>query len=47
VILGNSQWPMAQLCLDRIVDAENAATPGSYVEVDIPFNLKTAVGFRT
>jgi len=37
VILGNSQWPMAQLCLDRIVDAENAATPGSYVEVDIPF----------
>ena len=26
-----------QLCLDRIVVSVNAATPGSYIEVDIPF----------
>jgi hypothetical protein len=37
VILGNSQWPMVRLCLDRIVVAVNAARPGSYVEVEIPF----------
>ena len=37
VVLGNSQWPMVQLYLDRIAVAVNAATPGSYIEVDIPF----------
>jgi hypothetical protein len=36
VILGNSQWPVVQLYLDRIAAAVNASTPGSYAEVEIP-----------
>jgi hypothetical protein len=36
VVLGNSQWPVVRLHLDRIAAAVNAATPGSYAEVDIP-----------
>ncbi len=39
VVLGNSQWPTVQLCVDRISVAVNAATPGSYVQVDIPFQV--------
>ena len=37
VVLGNQQWPLVKLRLDRVVAAVNAATPGSYAEVDIPF----------
>jgi hypothetical protein len=37
VVLGNSQWPLVRLHLDRIAAAVNAATPGSYIEIDIPF----------
>jgi hypothetical protein len=37
VVLGNSQWPLVRLYLDRIAAAVNAATPGSYVVVEIPF----------
>ena len=37
VVLGNSQWPIVKLHLDKIAAAVNAATPGSYTEVDIPF----------
>jgi hypothetical protein len=37
VILGNQQWPLVRLRLDRIAAAVNACTPGSYVEVEIPF----------
>jgi hypothetical protein len=37
VILGNSQWPLVRLHLDRIAAAVNAAVPGSYTVVDIPF----------
>jgi hypothetical protein len=37
VVLGNQQWPLVKLHLDRVVAAVNAATPGSYTEVDIPF----------
>ena len=36
VVLGNSQWPVVRLYLDRIAAAVNAATPGSYAIVDIP-----------
>lgn len=36
VVLGNQQWPYVKLHLDRIVDAVNAAIPGSYAEVEIP-----------
>jgi len=37
VILGNQQWPLVKSHLDKIAAAVNAATPGSFVEVDIPF----------
>jgi hypothetical protein len=36
IVLGNSQWPVVRLYLDRIAAAVDAATPGSYTEVDIP-----------
>jgi len=36
VVLGNQQWPDVKLHLERILAAVNAATPGSYLEVDIP-----------
>jgi hypothetical protein len=36
-VLGNSQWPMVKLIDGTIVAAVNAAEPGSYVEVDVPF----------
>lgn len=36
VVLGNQQWPDVRPHLDRIVIAVNAATPGSYTEMDIP-----------
>jgi hypothetical protein len=38
VVLSDSQWPNVRLCLDRIAAAVNACTPGSYVEVEIPFS---------
>ena len=37
VVLGHPQWPQVRLYLDRIAAAINAATPGGYTEVDIPF----------
>lgn len=37
VILGNQQWPHVRLHLDKIAAAVNAATPGSFTEVEIPF----------
>jgi hypothetical protein len=37
IVLGNPQWPAVRLHLDGIAAAVNAATPGSYTEVDIPF----------
>ena len=37
VVLEHSQWPMVKLVADKIVAAVNAARPGSYVEVDVPF----------
>jgi hypothetical protein len=37
VVLGNSAWRIVRKYFDRIVEAVNAATPGSYSEVDIPF----------
>jgi hypothetical protein len=37
VILGNPQRPAVHRYIDRVVAAVNAATPGSYAEVDIPF----------
>jgi hypothetical protein len=37
VVLGNSTWRVVRLYLDRVAAAVNAAPPGSYAEVDIPF----------
>jgi vancomycin permeability regulator SanA len=38
VVLGNQQWPIVRLYLDRIAAAVNACTPGSYSEVEIPLS---------
>lgn len=37
IVLGNSPGRLVRLYLDRIAAAVNAATPGSYTEVEIPF----------
>ena len=37
VVIGNSPWPMVRQHLDKISEAVNASTPGSYIEVFIPF----------
>jgi hypothetical protein len=36
VVLGNARWPVLRLHMERVVAAVNAATPGSYTEVEIP-----------
>jgi hypothetical protein len=36
VVLSTPQWPRVRLHLEKIAEAVNAATPGSYVEVHIP-----------
>jgi hypothetical protein len=35
-VLGNSQWRIVQRHVRKIANAVNAATPGSYTEIDIP-----------
>ena len=37
VVLGNSAWRVVRKHLDRIEAVVNETTPGSYVEVAIPF----------
>jgi len=37
VVLGNSQWRIVQRHIRRIAAAVNAAQPGSYAKVDIPY----------
>jgi hypothetical protein len=37
VVLAHSQWPMVKLVVENIVTAVDAAEPGSYTEVDVPF----------
>jgi hypothetical protein len=37
VVIGNPQWPVLRLHVEQVVAAVNAATPGSYTEVVIPF----------
>ncbi|HTF24417.1 MAG TPA: hypothetical protein VK937_10950 [Candidatus Limnocylindria bacterium] len=36
VVLGNPQWPILRLHMERVVAAVNAAGPGSYTEVEVP-----------
>jgi hypothetical protein len=38
VILGNPQRPAVHRHIDRVIAAVNAATPGSYSEVEIPYD---------
>jgi len=35
--LSTPQWPLVRLHIDKIAAAVNAAMPGSYVEVQIPY----------
>lgn len=36
VVLGNPQWPVLLHHVSRVVAAVNAASPGTYCEVEIP-----------
>ena len=36
IVLANSQWPIVQLHVEKIIEAINACTPGSYTEIAIP-----------
>jgi hypothetical protein len=38
VLTGATRWSRVRFYLDRIAVAVNAATPGSYTEVEIPFS---------
>jgi hypothetical protein len=38
VVLGNSQWPVVRLYLDKITSTLNACKPRSYTEIEIPFD---------
>ena len=37
VVLGQQQWPQLRPHVQRVVEAVNAATSGSYAAVDIPY----------
>ena len=37
VALRNAQWPILRRYVERVVEAVDAATPGSYFEVEVPF----------
>jgi hypothetical protein len=37
VVIGNAQWRVLRLYVALVVGAVDAATAGSYAEVDIPF----------
>lgn len=37
LVLVNAQWPILRRHLGKVVAAVNAATPGSFIEVEIPF----------
>lgn len=37
IVLGNSKWRVVRLYVDRVTRAVEEALPGSYAEVDIPF----------
>jgi hypothetical protein len=41
VVIGNQQGPTLRKHVERVVAAVNAATSGSYVEVDIPFEKQS------
>jgi hypothetical protein len=38
VVLGNSTWRLVRRHLDQVASVVNAATPGSYSQVEIPYD---------
>ena len=38
VVIGNQQWPTLRPHVASVVAAVNAATPGSFAEVEIPYD---------
>jgi hypothetical protein len=40
VLTGSTKWSLVQHHADRIAAAVASAAPGSYVEVEIPFDAK-------
>jgi hypothetical protein len=36
VVLSRQQWPELRAHIQRVIEVIDAATPGSYLEVDIP-----------
>jgi hypothetical protein len=38
VVLGNSQWRIVERHVRKIASVVNAAQPGSYTEIEIPFS---------
>src|SRR5271157_4394403 len=47
VVLSTPQWPLVRLRMERIAAAVNAATPGSYIEVDLPVKQTTGRSTRS
>jgi hypothetical protein len=45
VVLGNSAWRTVRKHLDQVAAVVNAATPGSYAEVQIPFEYTGDASF--
>ncbi len=37
IVVGNQQWPVLRRYVDRVAAAVDAATAGSFAEVEIPF----------
>jgi hypothetical protein len=37
VVIGNAQWRVLKKYVERVVSAVDAAKPGSYADVEIPF----------
>lgn len=37
IVIGNARWPVLRQYVDRVVSAIDAAAPGSFAEVEIPF----------
>jgi len=36
LVLGQQQWPLLRPHIQRVVDAVNSASPGSFAELEIP-----------
>ncbi len=43
VLIGSTKWTLIRHHVDRIAAAVASATPGSYAEIEIPFEPKAAI----